>query len=322
MCAPSAPPPPDYAAASTAGVVADASTLPYRNFIEAARKLGKKITVVNPKTGEAEEVDFTGLGDADISGEYSDKMAAKALEIQKKYGSEFLTSARQQLAEADPEGWAARQKLFSEVMGAFDKKPDRQLAQDLQDQLLQEIKLGGTLDPETKGKVEDYAWKEIERETGQSALGNQVGRGGGYGKADIFSRGQEIGGAAEARRGARQQKALAFLTSGVSPEDVEYRRGQQNLSNVGAALAGQTPTAQFGQLSGAQGGAAPFWQQSGINTNPNAGQQGAQYAMQGYQTQMDFQSKQANPWMAGIGLGMKAVGMGLTAGNVGGFGRS
>lgn len=58
MSSPKAPPPPDYAAATTAGVQADADTLPFRLAISQAAQLGTKYT--DPDTGR--EYDFTGLG--------------------------------------------------------------------------------------------------------------------------------------------------------------------------------------------------------------------------------------------------------------------
>lgn len=60
-----APPAPDYAAASVAGVEADASTLPFRLAISQAAQQGKIYT--DPETGKT--YDFTGLG-------YQDQNAA------------------------------------------------------------------------------------------------------------------------------------------------------------------------------------------------------------------------------------------------------
>ncbi|HWA07916.1 MAG TPA: hypothetical protein VG838_00465 [Opitutaceae bacterium] len=53
-----APPPPDYAAANTAAVTADANTLPFRLAISKAAQLGTSWT--DPDTGKV--YDFTGLG--------------------------------------------------------------------------------------------------------------------------------------------------------------------------------------------------------------------------------------------------------------------
>jgi len=304
---PDLPPAPDYAAAQTAGVVADAKTLPYRNMIEAARKLGQKITVKNPETGAMEEVDFTGLGDADISGQYSDKMAAKVLEIQQKYGPEFIKSAKEQLAASDPQGVAARQRLFDEVMADQDRQPDLTLSKTIQQQMLDELNQGGATDAATNREIEQFLTAQ------------QSARGGGYGKADEYERAMGVGQAAEARKAQRKQQALAFLTSGATPDDVSFRRGQQNKANLSAFLSGTTPTAQFQQLSGAQQQAAPFVAQGGVNQNPNAGAQGAQFAQNVWQTQANNAAQEANPWLQGIGLGLKGIGTVAQAGGAQGF---
>ena len=55
-----------------------------------------------------------------------------------------------------------------------------------------------------------------------------------------------------------KQAALAFLTSGATPEDVAYRREEQAFANLGSFAVGESPIAQFGQLSGAGEGAVPF----------------------------------------------------------------
>jgi len=125
--------------------------------------------------------------------------------------------------------------------------------------------------------------------------------------------------AAEARRTARQQKAAAFLSGGFAKADRNYKKDQQDLANLGAFLSGQTPTAQFQQLSGAQNGAAPFVGTTpGPGLNPNAGAQGAQFAQQNYQTQMA--NPQNNPWMQGLGMGLQTIGTAAAIGGQQGFG--
>jgi hypothetical protein len=88
----------------------------------------------------------------------------------------------------------------------------------------------------------------------------------------------------------------------VSPEDVTYRRVQQSLSNLGNAINGQTPEAQFASLSGAQGGAAPFnpGNVAEPSVNQNAGLQGMQNAADIYSGNVNWQASQANPWTVGL----------------------
>lgn len=87
----------------------------------------------------------------------------------------------------------------------------------------------------------------------------------------------------------------------------QQQRQQQRLANAGSFLSGTTPLSQFGQLRGAQAGAAPFqpMNQTGIGVNPNAGAMGTQFALGRYGTQANIyqtQANQPNPWMQGLGL--------------------
>lgn len=98
----------------------------------------------------------------------------------------------------------------------------------------------------------------------------------------------------------------------------DYRRAleQQRLSNAGNFLAGTAPQAEFGQLRNAQMQAAPMLPGTftAPTLNPNAGQQGQQFAsniygtqMQGYSAQLQAQAAQGNPWMQGLGIGLGAA---------------
>jgi len=246
---------------------------------------------------EALEADFTGLGDADKAGVNADKLAQTMLDLQRKYGSDFVAEARKQLEQSDPEGWAARKRLFDEVMADQDRQPDLTLSKTIQQQMLDELNQGGATDAATNREIEQFLTAQ------------QSARGGGYGKADEYERAMGVGQAAEARKAQRKQQALAFLTSGATPDDVSFRRGQQNKANLASFLSGTTPTAQFASLSGAQNQAAPFIPGTpGPTLNPNAGAQGAAYAQGNYNTQTNYAAGQANPWMAGLGLGLKAYG--------------
>lgn len=304
-----APAPPDYAAANKAAIDADISTLPLRRAIEASAKLGKPITYTDPQTGQTQTFDFTGLGDADTSGENADKMAAVMLDIQKKYGPEFIKQANEQLKLADPQGTAARDSLYNEIMARLGQPVDSPVADSLEAQILKELQAGADLDG------------DVMREMDQYLIGQQLERGGSYGKADEFQRASNIGQAADARRSQRQQKAAAFLAGGFGKDERNYRKSQQDMANLSSFMAGQTPTAQFQQLSGAQNAAAPFVAGApGPTLNPNAGPMGAQYAQGVWQTQANIASQQANPWLQGLGLGLKAVGTVAGAGGQQGFG--
>jgi hypothetical protein len=287
-----APGSPDYGAANREGVLADIYTLPTRRLIEALARTGgqQRLSI----SGTPVDVNFTGLGDADIAARNARTMARELLSLQQQYGPQYIAEARRQLQLSDPEGVAGRERLYGEIMGQLDQAPDTEMSQLLRNEIMSEVQRGGELDP------------EVAREVEQNVRRGQTARGNILGNAAVFQEAQQVGQAAEQRRSARQQKALQFLTSGASPQDIEYRRFQQNIGNLGSFLHGQTPTAQFSQLSGAQNQAAPFMPGPAMQTNinPNAGQQAANFAQQNYAAQ----SQQTNPWLAGIGIGLQTYG--------------
>jgi len=150
---PPPPPPPDYAAANRAGVLADVQTLGARKEIEQAAKLGGTALAfgVTTKTddkgnityyqtfndkGERYEkpvevskgeavIDFKGKSDVDVAKAQADFQRAEqkvnaqsALDLQKQYGSQFATEARNQLQAVDPTGFANRELLGKKVADA------------------------------------------------------------------------------------------------------------------------------------------------------------------------------------------------------------
>ncbi len=247
---------------------------------------------------QALEADFTGLGDADKAGANADKMAQQMLDLQRKYGADFVTEAKKQLELANPQETAAKTKLFDEIMADQGKTPDRTVAKTLQQQILEELNQGGGTDAATNREIEQFLTAQ------------QSARGGGYGTADEYERAMGVGQAAEARKTQRKQQAMAFLTSGATPEDADFRVGQQNKANLGSFISGSKPSAEFASLTGAQTGAAPFVAgPAAPGLNPNAGQQGAQFAQGNYNTQTNYAAGQANPWLQGIGVGLKAYGV-------------
>lgn len=304
-----APAAPDYAAANREGIITNASLLPYMKQVDAAAKLGVKLTVTDPETGQPKELDFTGLGEADTASAYADKMAKAALELQQKYGSQFIEQARAQLKAADPEGFAARERLYQEIDDSLGVAMESPIADTLESQILKELQAGADVDRDVMTEVDQYL------------VGQQLERGGSYGKADEFQRAMNMGKVAEDRRTARQQKGMGFLTAGLSKSDRDYRKNQQDMANLASFLSGTTPTAQFGQLSGAQNGAAPFVPGSaGPGLNPNAGAMGANYAKDVWATNANNAAQQGNPWLQGLGLGLQGLGTVASVGGQQGFG--
>lgn len=293
MGAPDIPSMADPAQSAIAGAREDIANFPFRYQIEAAAKKGEKYT--DPVTGKV--YDFTGLGDADNAGVISDKMAQTLLDIQKGYGAEFVKQRVEDLKRSDPTGYAARKQFFDKVMADADAHPDRPLAENLQSQVKDMLSRGGKLDNRQLEQVQE------------GVRGKQVKSGIYLGNAPAVEESTAVVNAGEQQRTNRQNQSLDFLKSGISPDDVEYRRIQQTLSNLGNFVSGTSPIAEFGSLSGAQGGAAPFTTTGGVNqqTNPNAALQGQQNAQQIYGQQVNFANSQANPWMAGVSTGVSAL---------------
>jgi hypothetical protein len=242
------------------------------------------------QTDNQHTVDFSGYGEADVQGKIARDMAQNLLDLQSKYGPQFIEEALRQQEQADPEGTAARRKLYELIMEQAEANPDRPLAALLDGQVAEQLAAGRGLD-----RVSDEMLRE--------AVGQASGARGQQAGLTRFDQPLTDGFAGDQRLTAAQQKSLGWLTSGATPEDVEYRREQQNLANMSAFVEGKTPQSQFQNLSGAQQGPAPVMTgPAGAQINPNAGGAAQGAALQGWQTQMAGQMQQADPWMAGLSI--------------------
>lgn len=277
--------PPDPAKSYVAGLNADLETFPERRIIDAASALGKKVTLNIPGRGPT-NFDFTGLGQADVQAGYGDAMLSQLLQLQRDLGPEFVEQRLAELREADPEGAAMRERLWGAIKSSVEAGPtDRPDLKQLEDEIMAELGRAGQLTPETSHAIS------------QRVMGNQVARGNYLGNAAATEEATVMAEAGEQQRAQAQQQAMAFLTGGISPDDAQYREGQQNLANLGSFIAGETPTAQFGQLSGAQRGAAPAAGVSpGLGLDPNAGASGINWANNLWSAKQG----QVNPWTAGL----------------------
>ena len=298
---------PDPNKAAVAGAVSDVANYPFKAQIDALAQMGGKATI------NGKQYDFTGLGNADQNAKVSDQMAQAMLDIQKNYGSQYVTQRLAGLKQSDPTGYAARQQLFDKIISDAQANPDRPMAQDTQNQVMSLLGQGSNLSTGAGSETEAVQ---------QGVRGQQLKNGIFLGNAPASAEATALVNAGDQQQTQRQQQALGFLQSGVSPEDVSYRRIQQSLSNLGNAINGQTPTAEFASLSGAQGGAAPF--QTG-NTqlptlNPNAALQGQQNAASIYSGNVNWSANQANPWTTGLSTAANSLGAFKSLGSFNGGG--
>lgn len=272
---------PDANQAAIAGVKADVSNFPQEYIVNAAAQQGGKVTI-GGKT-----YDFTGLGNADQSAAATRAMDQAQLEIQQKYGPGYIAQSLADLQQSNPTGVAARNQLSDSIISDSKNPIVSPLAQQTQDQVSSMLDSAGNLDPQALEQIQ------------QGVRGQQVQNGITLGNAPANQEADAVVAAGDTLRAQQQGAAENYLASGVSPEDVQYRQIQQSLSNLGAFVNGQTPEAQFGQLSGASSGAAPVATPNyttPATLNQNAGQYGINFANQSYNTSQE----NSNPWLAGL----------------------
>jgi hypothetical protein len=186
----SAPAAPDYAAANREGVLTGIELLPLQKQIEAAAKMGTKISYTDPRTGAKKEADFTGAGDADqmrgqisFMTEAADAMAKSQLESQQKYGLGYVEQRTKELEAADPLGTKMRKALGEDIFKEG---------------------FGTNL---SAGQ---------EQQVTQSERAAQAARGNIFGAAPAAAEGMAVGDAGFRMRQQRLANASAFL-SGTTP---------------------------------------------------------------------------------------------------------
>ena len=233
--------------------------------------------------------DFTGYGDADTQGQLARAMAEIQLDLQRKYGADFIQEARAQQELADPEGVAARRRLAGEINRMEDERESRvrPVASGLDAQILEELQGGRGVGADASGLV-------------ASSLAHR--RDSNLRPEDILAE-LESGPEGDARLRERLQKAMGYLSSGSTAKDLEYRDRQQGMANMAAFLAGRTPQSQFGANRQAQQGAAPTPQGSPLPNVPgNLTQTGQNAALQNYAQGVQRVANNVNPWFAGLTL--------------------
>ncbi len=251
----------------------------------------------NPVTKEQATVDFSGLGAADVAASNADKTTQSVLDLEKKYGPDLVNQQLALQKLANPQGVAARDQEYQDIMARQNKPVDTTMGQTLQDQLQSELNAGTNLDPVSQRQVE------------QAARNAQAARGNTLGTANEFAEAASVGQAGEARRAMHQGQALSFLTSGATPQDVNFRNDQQNIGNLASFLSGQTPQAQFSQLAG-NSAVQPTQtaQYNPAQLNPASVNSTAASSALGFSNfNLNAANNQANPWMAGLSTALKGV---------------
>ena len=299
---------PDPNEAAMAGVNRQTQLYPYEYMINSMSQLGQKGDVINPITGKPVALDFTGQGTADVQNVFQGQMAKTLLDIQQGMGPQFITQRLGELKQSDPTGYAAYQQLFDQIQQEANQGgPNIQLSTDTQNQIQKVLQDSKQLTPEELSQVQ------------QGVRGNQVQSGLYLGAMPAQQEASAVVGALDQKQSAAQKEAQSFLQAGISPSDIQYRKTQQDMANLGAFISGQNPTAQFGSIAGAGQGAAPYADTGYSTPTMNLGQmasQGIQDANQAYGLQNQYSQSQANPYMAGLSTAFQGA---STAANLGAF---
>jgi len=299
---------PDPNQAAAAGVQRQTQLYPYEYMVNALSQLGQKGTPINPVTGKPVALDFTGQGTADVQNVFQGQMAKTLLDIQQGMGPQFVAQRLNELKQSDPTGYAAYQQLFDQIQQEANQGgPNLQLSTDTQNQIQNVLQASNQLTPEELSQVQ------------QGVRGNQVQSGLYLGAMPAQQEASAVVNALDQKQAGAQKEAQSFLQAGISPSDIQYRKTQQDMANLGAFIAGQNPTAQFSSIAGAGQGAAPYPDTGYSTPTMNLGQmasQGIQDANQAYGIQNQYAQSQANPYMAGLSNALQGV---STAANLGAF---
>lgn len=230
---------------------------------------------------------FAGLGTADIAGQLARKQADLQVMLGQKYGVDYAKELAHEAELADPEGTKARE-IENELIQKQIQAPINPVSAQVESQVRGQQQAGAGFDAMTQDLLDSAV-----------AKANQA-RGGGPTSADV-GRTLSTGTAGAARRQAAEGKAQSFLASGQTPEDLAYRREQQNISNLGSFVSGQTPESQFGALARAGQGSSPTYTGQALPGMPAGGASaGNAYSVGSWKDQMNASGNQANSWLGGI----------------------
>jgi len=255
-------------------------------------------------------IDFSGMGTAQAEAAEAQQSAASQLALQQQYDPQFITTALAQEQQADPQSVAARNEMSNLVQQQANAPLNEPVSSMLNSQI-----------QDTLNAAQNNTLTSTDTARLNAAVSDALGSRGGNGRAELPLR-QGVGEfltsgfPGEQRQAQAATSANNFLSSGSDPEDIEYRRTQQNLANLAAEANGQTPGSQFASLSGAANGPAPMAQGGQLPLLADNGAAAQQVGMQNWETQMQNANNQMNPWMAGLS-GMLQLGSAISPRPVG-----
>ena len=249
-------------------------------------------------------IDFKGFGTAQAEATAAQQNAASQLALQQQYDPQFIAQALQEEQQADPESFAARNEMSNLVQQQANTPLNEPVSTMLNSQIQD------TLNAAQNNTLTATDTARLNAAVADALSARGGGANGGPG-ANQFEQPLTSGFAGEQRQAQAAQSAMGFLASGSDPEDIQYRRTQQNLSNLAAEANGQTPSSQFASLSGASSGPAQLSQGATLPLMTDNGAAAQQIGLQNWETQMQNANNQMNPWLAGLS-GMMQLGSTLT----------
>lgn len=249
-------------------------------------------------------IDFNGFSTAQAAATEAQQNAASQLALQQQYDPKFIAQALQEEQQADPQSVAARNEMNNLVQqqastqANLNEPVSTMLNSQIQDAL--NAAQNNSLTPTDTARL-------------NAAVSDALGSRGGAAPNPSLTVGAQLtsGFPGEQRQAQAAQSALGFLGSGSDPEDIAYRRTQQNLADLAAEANGQTPSSQFASLSGASSGPAAMSQGATLPLMSDNGAAAQQIGLQNWETRMQNANNQVNPWMAGLS-GMLQLGSALT----------
>ena len=237
------------AAANREAVYAQAQTYPLLRQIEAASKLGRAGSYVNPDTGKTENYDFRGMSDIDVTREtakalsdMAPELARQQLETSRKYGEAQAQQRRKELEAADPE----RYKLYDQFLSGLRQQqgenppviaaPDAERAQNaatMQD-VGRAAEMRGALERQVNAELAQTGNLPpgLQRAMEQSLRARGAATGNVLGNAAALREAMGVSQAIQQSDQNRRAQALGLLQSGQTSSDVANRNAQQNFQNI------------------------------------------------------------------------------------------
>jgi hypothetical protein len=252
-------------------------------------------------------VNFAGQGTAQTQGQIEQQLAQGQLQEGQQYDPQFIATQLAEEQQANPQQFAARQAEYNMLQQAIQNPQTSPVSNTLQNQVTGQVAAGSSLTPQ-----------EQQMLNAAVASSNASGQGGTGGAAPDFENALTTGFAGQERALQNASTGAGFLQSGETPADIAYRQQQADIGDLGAYAGGQTPEAQFGEISGAGQPVAPEYQTSyqPSYAGAAAAQQGEAGAINEFGQNVDQQLNQPNPWTLGLSTVLQGVN---TAANAGAF---